>query len=64
MKTERNNRPWTDAETRSFCALFRNTSSQALATTFGRTEACIRKKASRMGLKKTKKYLAGHRKKS
>jgi hypothetical protein len=50
-------RNWTNDEIRALKKLFRSNSTSFVADTLGRTIKSIERKAARLGLKKTKKYL-------
>ncbi len=49
--------PWTKAELVDLRKLHKDHSAAYLARRFGRSTGAIRKKASRMGLKKSAKYM-------
>ena len=48
---------WTKEDDKQLKKLFPNTLSAAVAETMGRTEGSVKKRAGRLGLKKTKKFL-------
>lgn len=48
---------WTKEEVRTLKSLFRNQSNFEVAQTLQRTPKSVERKASRLGLTKTKKYL-------
>lgn len=48
---------WTKEEIRTLKALFRNSSNAEVAATIGRTPKAVERKAAKLGLTKTKKYL-------
>jgi len=48
---------WTKDEVRALKKLFRSHSNADVAATLGRTSKAIERKAARLGLTKTKKYL-------
>lgn len=49
--------PWTREEVRTLRNLFRNNSNVKVATALNRTPKAVERKASKLGLTKTKKYL-------
>lgn len=49
--------PWTREDIRTLKSLFRNNSNIAVATALSRTPKAVERKASKLGLTKTKKYL-------
>ncbi len=48
---------WSKDEVKKLRQMFRSTSTKDVAEKLGRAENCVQAKASRLGLKKTKKYL-------
>ena len=48
---------WTTEEVRTLKNIFRNNPNISVATTLNRTPKAVERKASKLGLTKTKKYL-------
>ena len=48
---------WTKDELKQLKQMFRSTSTKQVAEKLGRNEKSVQAKASKLGLKKTKKYL-------
>jgi len=48
---------WTKDEVKTLKQLFRNNATAVVATKLERTSKSVERKASKLGLKKTKKYL-------
>ena len=48
---------WTTGEVRTLKKIFGNTSNQSVAVALDRTPKAVERKASKLGLTKTKKYL-------
>jgi hypothetical protein len=59
MKNQENRQgsDWTKEEVRILKQLFRNESNAAVAAVLERTEKAVERKAAKLGLFKTKKYL-------
>lgn len=53
----RNGVEWSREEVRTLRTIFRNSSNAEVATVLGRTPKAVERKASKLGLTKTKKYL-------
>ena len=56
-KCRRNGAEWTREELRTLKQLFRNSSNAAVAVLLDRSPKAVERKAAKVGLKKTKKYL-------
>ena len=54
---DRRGESWTREEIRTLRSIFRNRSNTAVATVLDRTSKAVERKASKLGLTKTKKYL-------
>ena len=48
---------WTNGEVRTLRKIFGNTSNRSVATALDRSPKAVERKASKLGLTKTKKYL-------
>jgi len=57
MATTNVGQEWTREEVRILKQIFRNVSNATVATRLGRTAKAVERKASKLGLTKTKKYL-------
>lgn len=57
MKNSRQKTSWTREEVRALRKLFRTNSNQAVANVLERTPKAVERKAAKLGLFKTKKYL-------
>jgi len=57
MKNVRRGEEWTREEIRSLRKLFRANSNQSVANVLERTPKAVERKAAKLGLVKTKKYL-------
>jgi len=57
MKNARRGEGWTREEVRALRKLFRTNSNQAVANVLERTPKAVERKAAKLGLFKTKKYL-------
>jgi hypothetical protein len=55
---------WTREDVRTLKSLFRNNSNAEVAAVLDRTPKAVERKASKLGLTKTKKYLRGLRRSS
>ena len=53
------NTPWVSDEIKTLRKTYKNTFTPDLAKRFGRSPNAIQKKANRLGLRKTKKYMQG-----
>ena len=54
---DRQKQEWTKEEIRALRALFKNNSNSHVATVLERSAKSVERKAARLGLRKTKKYL-------
>jgi hypothetical protein len=57
MKKHNNGESWTSGDIRALRKLFGNRSNKSVATVLDRTTKAVERKASKLGLAKTKKYL-------
>ena len=55
--TVRRGESWTREEVRTLKSIFRNTTNAEVAATLQRSPKAVERKASKLGLTKTKKYL-------
>ena len=55
--TKGTTKTWTREDVRALKKIFRNSSNSEVATILGRTPKAVERKAAKLGLKKTKKYL-------
>jgi len=55
--TTKQGAPWTKEEVRALRTFFRNNSNTFVAVKLDRTSKSVERKASKLGLTKTKKYL-------
>ncbi len=57
VRSERAGEVWTVGEVRTLRKIFGNTSNRSVAVALDRTPKAVERKASKLGLAKTKKYL-------
>ncbi len=57
VRSVRRGEGWTTGEVRTLRKIFGNTSNRAVAVALDRTPKAVERKASKLGLTKTKKYL-------